>query len=178
MRVCVWCITVCRCVCVCVYTNICKCARVQYKRFTRVRASRICAAERWRCFIVYLCASVYECVHTDTCICEFIFCSSCLQELCIWRRFNFPAVWCKLNWEVNKQECNNSGWVVVCLLEAFFFWVFVSLWILAIINTKSNSQLSWIVGLGKDYDNSVYGYWSPCLQAHTVDINHAFNCQD
>lgn len=99
---------------------------------------------------MYLCVSPYECAHTDTCLCEFNLCSSCLHELVIWRCFNLPAVWCKLKREVNKQECSNSRWVVVCLLGAFC--LFLSLCVLAITNkiylpTIMNCTVC--VGLGK-----------------------------
>lgn len=80
-----------------------RCTRIRVQKiYNEVRVSRMCSAARWRCFIVCLRASVYKSVHTDTCICEFNFGCSCLQELLIWRCFNFPAVWCDPNWGVNK----------------------------------------------------------------------------
>lgn len=121
------------CACAAVCMNMCKCVQrgehsCEYKRFTMERVRAGCVQQGGEGVLgVYLCMSVFECAHTDTCLCEFNFCSSCLQGLVTWGCFNLLAVWCKLKQEDNKQDCSKSRCVIVCLLYLELFCLFLSL---------------------------------------------------
>lgn len=113
-----------RCVCVCIHSTFASvhagCACAIQKIYNEVRVSRMCAAERWRCFIACLCMSVYECALADVYFVSSISAAAAYKSFSFGDARIFPAVWRKLNREVNKQECNNSWCVVVCQLVYFF----------------------------------------------------------